>query len=161
VWPDGFITRDWTRTACQQWNRRTELTCSRPSCRRPLKLEEIDKDLPHYEGDWTCSGCSFEFNRRWDFICTIPDCRRPRRHTFDQRLGDWNCLDCGHFNFAKRRRCQNFTCPSNAWICPRCGNDNFAGRRQCNTRWCRFERPFHKDDPRPKSQRSPDDQREL
>ena len=70
----------------------------------------------------------------------------PTVGNYRYKPGDWQCPECGNWNFSGRQWC-NFNKCSQAfwkrgdWTCAACGNHNFASRTTCAMRRCQAPRP--------------------
>ena len=62
------------------------------------------------------------------------------------KLGDWQCKECGNWNYVSRMHCNFSACPAAVWKrgdweCTACGNHNYASREFCAMRKCGAPRP--------------------
>ena len=61
--------------------------------------------------------------------------------------GDWQCPECGNWNYSGRQTCNFNNCPlaywkRGDWECIVCGNHNYASRTTCNKRSCQAPKPY-------------------
>ena len=72
--------------------------------------------------------------------------RQPCVGNYRYKAGDWQCPECGNWNYSGRQTCNFNDCQlaywkRGDWNCTVCGNHNYASRTTCNKRSCQAPRP--------------------